>query len=551
MSSVRFSLAVRLGVAFPIMSVMLWTVVLPTNAAVRKEALAGVDVNANLIVFQPSIPYSSVRVTVSGPAGFETIEIFAADQTPMVELPGHDGLYKYELRFAPELDERTREMLAAARRAGTEPAEIGTDSADARVQSGAFTIADGALVPSREEAVAKAVLSNGDGVIRNSLCIGFDCPDAPLFGDSTVLLMENNTRIKFGDTSSSPFPNNDWEIEANSNLSGGVNYLGFNDCGSADNDGGCAADLVFAVESGARQSALYVERDGDVGLGTSNPVLDLHIVTGDTPAVRLDQDGTSGFAPQVWDIAGNEANFFVRDVTGGSRLPFRIRPGAPTSSIDIAADGDVGIGTADPGADLEIRTSETFTFFRLAATGASPNTAADMTFSDGGASGMYRINIVDGDPWEFQVDHNGNVTIKGGLITSAGGGACTVGDPCDRVFHPGYELPSIEQHAASMWKNQYLPAVGPTLPDQPVNLTEKTLGMLNELEKAHIYIELLHSELEAKEAELAQIRSQLDLLTAAVAERSAADVETASMLAIVSRLEQRLAALEAAGAAAR
>jgi hypothetical protein len=31
-------------------------------------------------------------------------------------------------------------------------------------------------------------------------------------------------------------------------------------------------------------------------------------------------------------------------VTGGSRLPFRIRPGAPNSSIDIAASGDVGFG---------------------------------------------------------------------------------------------------------------------------------------------------------------------------------------------------------------
>jgi hypothetical protein len=44
----------------------------------------------------------------------------------------------------------------------------------------------------------------------------------------------------------------------------------------------------------------------------------------------------------------------VRDVTSGSRLPFRIRPGAPTSSIDIAADGDVGIGTASPDTRLSV-----------------------------------------------------------------------------------------------------------------------------------------------------------------------------------------------------
>ena len=47
----------------------------------------------------------------------------------------------------------------------------------------------------------------------------------------------------------------------------------------------------------------------------------------------------------------------MRDVTGGSRLPFRIRPGAPTSSIDIAASGNVGIGTASPGSPLILTTA--------------------------------------------------------------------------------------------------------------------------------------------------------------------------------------------------
>jgi hypothetical protein len=82
--------------------------------------------------------------------------------------------------------------------------------------------------------------------------------------------------------------------------------------------------------------------------------LDLHITTADTPAHRLEQTNAGGFSAQTWDIAGNEANFFVRDVTGGSRLPFRIRPGAPTSSIDISAAGNVGIGTASPTGNVHV-----------------------------------------------------------------------------------------------------------------------------------------------------------------------------------------------------
>jgi hypothetical protein len=88
-------------------------------------------------------------------------------------------------------------------------------------------------------------------------------------------------------------------------------------------------------------------------------VLDLHVNTANTPAIRLEQNSGGGFTAQTWDIAGNEANFFVRDVTGGSRLPFRIRPGAPTSSIDISADGDVGIGTASPTAKLHVFSTAT------------------------------------------------------------------------------------------------------------------------------------------------------------------------------------------------
>jgi len=60
----------------------------------------------------------------------------------------------------------------------------------------------------------------------------------------------------------------------------------------------------------------------------------------DTPGLRLFQTG-GGFGSQTWDVAGNETNFFVRDMTNGIHLPFRIRPGAPTSSIDIAATGEV------------------------------------------------------------------------------------------------------------------------------------------------------------------------------------------------------------------
>src|SRR6185369_6194432 len=106
---------------------------------------------------------------------------------------------------------------------------------------------------------------------------------------------------------------------------------------------------------------LRVSSGGNIGIGTATPVLDIHVNTTDTPAMRLEQNNSGGFTAQTWDIGANEANFFVRDVTSGSRLPLRIRPGAPTSSLDIAASGNVGIGTASPNrAKLEVNQASLF-----------------------------------------------------------------------------------------------------------------------------------------------------------------------------------------------
>jgi hypothetical protein len=173
--------------------------------------------------------------------------------------------------------------------------------------------------------------------VQGSLCAGLDCLPNLNYGFDTIILRENNLRILFQDTSTSPgFPTNDWRLIANDSAAGGAAYFAIEDA--------TAARQVFRVDAGAPANSLLVGPTGQVGLGTATPILDLHIANTNTPAVRFEQNASAGFTAQIWDIAGNDANFFIRDVTGGSRLPFRIRPGAPTSSIDVAASGDVGFG---------------------------------------------------------------------------------------------------------------------------------------------------------------------------------------------------------------
>ena len=348
------------------------------------------------------------------------------------------------------------------------------------------------LVALAGTAQAATVLTNNDGVVYNSLCVGFDCPTNPSFGSDTIRLQENNLRIHFDDTSTAgSFPNQDWRIEANSNLNGGGEYLRIVDATANRN--------IFTVEANAPNNALYVDDGGRIGVGTATPVVELHVTNGDTPTLRLEQNSSSGFAPQTWDVAGNETSFFIRDATSGSTLPFRIRPGAASNALVIDTDNDVGIGTLSPAADLEFSTTETFTFIRLTATGAV-NDSADMTYTDGaGMNGEIRYNIVDGDNQEMSLDADGNLTIDGEITTS---GSCSGG--CDLVFAPDYDLMPLERHAALMWEKRHLPNVGPTAESGPMNLSVKMGGMLNELEHAHIYIEQLSKRIEALEAALAE-----------------------------------------------
>jgi hypothetical protein len=343
-----------------------------------------------------------------------------------------------------------------------------------------------------------------DLIVDGSACIGLDCVNGESFGFDTIRLKENNTRIRFFDTSASAsFPSNDWQLTANDSSNGGANKFSIDDI-----DGG---RTPFTIEASAPNNSLFVENSGQVGFGTSNPVVNLHVVEGNTPTLRLEQDGSSGFTPQTWDVAGNEANFFIRDVTNGSRLSFRIRPGALESSIDVAGDGDVGIGTSSPATQLHVReTSAAVTAVRIENANAAgqntdiqlKNTMAEWRMRNNTA-GSFVINDTSDGVFELELSPTGDLTIEGGLITSTAG-TCNAGTPCDRTFQPDFfTVPSIDEHAQEMWKNSYLKGVGPTKAGEPMNLTTKTGGILHELEVAHIYIEQLHKRLSEIEAKLA------------------------------------------------
>ncbi len=282
----------------------------------------------------------SYSVVVSGPEGFRLAQDF--EGTPYLSLAENAlaaGLYTWTL---------TENRVNS----GDDRLAV---SYKARTQTGSFTVAAAGNVvdPNLPEGgFDKAQVFVTDLIVEGSACVGIDCTSSESFGFDTLRLKENNLRIKFEDTSASAsFPGNDWQLTANDSGNGGANKFSIE-----DTTGG---KTPFTILAGAPNNSLYVEDTGHVGIGTANPAVNAHIVEGNSPTLRLEQDGSSGFTPQTWDLAGNETNFFIRDVTNGSKLPFRIKPGAPDDSIFIAADGSVGLGTDSPDEELHVTRGST------------------------------------------------------------------------------------------------------------------------------------------------------------------------------------------------
>lgn len=390
-----------------------------------KTRIATIAASGSSVRWEVTAPHESLTMVVSAPDGRVFRKEFKGGAMPeflITDKQGErlpDGQYTYELSLAPVLSAVAKETLAKERGRDDDSEDVRTGRKRAipagLVHSGGFSILNGAFVVAgaseepgarkmsklREQtpiAPASSATQNrlhhplllkpddvipDDLIVQGSACVGLDCVSGEVFGFDSLRVKENNTRIQFEDTSAAGFPLNNWQIRANSSAAGGASFLGFVDQGAAGNSE--TGTIVFEVDAGAPANALKVSSNGKVGFRTATPVLDLHISTSDTPAHRLEQTNAGGFTAQTWDIAGNEANFFVRDVTGGSRLPFRIRPGAPTSSVDISANGSVGVGTASPGFALDVlqnsSNNATGTVLRVKGNSAGANDNTQIRFA--------------------------------------------------------------------------------------------------------------------------------------------------------------------------
>ena len=537
-----------------VLALALGLLAIPAGAAVPAP-LALVEITSAGIEWQPSVQYEKMVLTVSGPGDLIVRREFATGVTPSFEAfadgkPLPDGNYTFELMASPVLDRETRQALAHARETGDDSilSKLRAEGKLPRgplAQSGSFQVRNGAIQPpdlteapapvaprpSKPGSLLKDVVTPDDSIIQGSLCVGLDCVNNESFGFDTIRLKENNTRIKFDDTSTGTgFPNHDWQLTANDSASGGANKFSIEDI--------TASTVPFTVTGGASTNSIFVDSTGRVGLRTSTPVLDLHINTSNTPAIRLEQNNSGGFTAQTWDIAGNEANFFVRDVTGGSRLPFRIRPGAPTSSIDISADGNVGIGTASPSALLHVAsTGSGATDGKLLVKNTSGTTTPreGMEINNNGQALFVLKDTTQGPRWaigtlstswvvdnqantgtELTLTNTGNLTVLGTVNGSSSRDVKTN----FATLEPKEALARISSLPISLWSYKTddpgVRHLGPMAEDFyqafGLGMDDKHIAFTDESGVALLAVQGLHQVVQEKDKEIAELKSRIETL---------------------------------------
>ena len=480
---------------------------------------------------------ANVSVTVTGPEGFALSRVFGQGEAaalPLAEGRGQlqDGLYLYDVRVAP----------TGGRQRGVDDRSEGS-LAGAAVVSGSFTVRGGtvqgpsgrtetggsrSLVPPQPD----DQVINDDLIVVGSTCSGFDCVNNEVFGLENLLLKQNNNRIKADDTSvSAGFPANDWQIRFNDDASGGLNRFAIEDL--------TAARIPMTILAGAPDNSLFVDSSGRLGVRTGAPAQTIHAVTGDTPGLRLEQDGSSGFTPQTWDVAGNESNFFIRDVTGGNTLPFRIRPGAPSSSIDVlGTSGNVGMGIGAPAVPLHVfrnngtsqiraeeasATLQSRNMLRIINNGASTfrfdntNTGAVWGFGSRQAGGDFFIGNTPGQVFAMLLTPGGNLTITGAFASSSdknGKDDIKAVDPAD-VLAKVSELPI----ATWRYKGDDATHVGPMAQDFfaafGLGADDKHIAPTDMAGLSLAAIQALQAEVAEKDARIRALEQRLERLEAA------------------------------------
>lgn len=328
-------------------------------------------------------------------------------------------------------------------------------------------------------------------------------------------------------------------------LIGGGYFGGDGDIGSGSNDwidwsvgnsqpwsGPSTDDMVFSTCVGDFlnpndwRERMRITKEGNVGIGTSNPTARLEIDFEETGSLK---GGTPlGNGPGWIFMAPNGHRRDITGWVGGLYFGASSTGDAANPTMTVNENGNVGIGTTDPTGKLDIDFGDTGSVNAGTPLGNGPGwifyapnghrrdiTAWINGFYIGASSDDGAANPT------LTVNENGTV----GIGTTNPQGTLDVNGPifqrgsqihADYVFEPSYSIESIEEHASFMWNDKHLKAVPKARKDENgmdiVEYGAHIRGMLEELEKAHVYIANLNELVKEQQKTIAVLSEKVHSL---------------------------------------
>ena len=276
-------------------------------------------------------------------------------------------------------------------------------------------------------------------------------------------------------------------------------------------DGAIGSNYRNRTDAEVTDGDLIVE--GNLGIGTNNPGCKLDISGGDislwneSPAestgIYLDCDNT-GMETEIVFQNNSTDRWVIKKTTGNDFVIEDLKGSGSAKGVRLFIEDDngfVGIGTTGPSGKLQIQnTVGSPTIFDHT---DNRNYIRGITYFDSGDKVIFAGSIGIGmyEPGTYKLYVNGNTRVQGDLYVS--------GNylPPDYVFDSEYRLESIEEHTEFMWKNKYLKAIPVSKKTHDgkyiINIGAQQTGILEELEKAHIYIAQLKELLDEQEKRIA------------------------------------------------